>query len=310
MNTSEGFQALRRANPRSRPGFARSVEAAGERVRAQIVYEPAAPARRRRLRVSAAGVSLAVVAVVAAVVTVGRPGGEAATAAVEKAGSITAVTADRSGTAYVRVTKGGEGWAGSTIRWNGADMSLVRDVSATSYRKVGDAFRLVSGTFYMLEPQGWVDQGSPRNIDPDSGTTPAEYLAAVHDDIGGATLTRITRAMTGLTTSHLPDGTTVYRGSVTAGQVARETGFKDGEALRVLPFGYVANDVAADGSTPLDATVTVGADGVVRELALAWGTWRYTVTYSDLGSTEAPVAPANARDLLKERLEGRARAAG
>jgi hypothetical protein len=186
-------------------------------------------------------------------------------------------------------------------------MSYARDISASSYRKVGDAFRLVSGTFYALDPEGrWQDQGSPRNIDPDSGTTPAEYLAAVHDDIGGATLTRITRAMTGLTTDHRADGSTVYTGQVPAGVFAPETGFKEGQTIRVLPFGYVANDEAADPAALLDGSVTVGADGVVRKLLVAWGTWRYTVTYSDLGSTEAPVAPENARSLLKERL----RAAG
>ena len=302
MNTSESFEALRRANPRTRAGFAESVEEAGERVRAQTLAHPEVAVRRRRLRVPVAGVALAAAATVAALFAFASSGGETATAAVEKAGSVTAVTADRSGTAVVRVTNGGEGWAGSTIRWSGADMSVVRDVSATSYRKVGDAFRVVSGTFYGLDPEGgWVDQGSPRNIDPDSGTTPAEYLAAVHDDIGGATLTRVTRAMTGLTTSHLADGSTVYRGHVRSGLVARETGFKEGAVLRVLPFGYVANDEAADPAALLDATVTVGPDGVVRGLVLSWGTWRYTVTYSDLGSTEAPVAPANARSLLTER---------
>jgi hypothetical protein len=47
--------------------------------------------------------------------------------------------------------------------------------------------------------------------------------------------------------------------------------------------------------------VTVGAEGVVREIAVAWGTstsaWRFTVAYSDLGATNVPAAPANARPL-------------
>ena len=83
--------------------------------------------------------------------------------------------------------------------------------------------------------------------------------------------------------------------------IARETGFKEGQAIRVLPFGYVAHDEAADPAAPLDAAVTVGADGVVREIAVTWGAWTYTVTYSRLGATAAPKAPANARDLLRER---------
>ncbi len=47
----------------------------------------------------------------------------------------------------------------------------------------------------------------------------------------------------------------------------------------------------------------VDADGVVREIAVSWGTWRYTVAYSGLGSTPAPVAPADARGLEARGLE-------
>jgi hypothetical protein len=95
----------------------------------------------------------------------------------------------------------------------------------------------------------------------------------------------------------------VYRGTVPAGAIARETGLKEGQHIRVLPFGYVAHDEAENPRALLDTAVTVDAGGAVREIAVTWGTWRYTVTYSDLGATEAPVAPANARDLLKERLQ-------
>jgi hypothetical protein len=89
---------------------------------------------------------------------------------------------------------------------------------------------------------------------------------------------------------------------VAAGLIARESGYKDGEALRVLPFGYVANDEAADPTNALQANVTVGPEGVVREIAVTWGRWTYTVTYSKLGETAAPKAPANPRNLLQERL--------
>jgi hypothetical protein len=159
---------------------------------------------------------------------------------------------------------------------------------------------------YGIDVDGrWVAMGSPKNIDPDSGTTPDEYLAAVHEDVGGASLRRITNGMTGLTTRTLADGSTVYRGAVAAGLIARESGFKDGEALRVLPFGYVAHDQAADPANALRTEVTVGPEGVVREIAVTWGRWTYTVTYSQLGETAAPKAPANARDLLKERRGSR-----
>ena len=146
----------------------------------------------------------------------------------------------------------------------------------------------MDGLVYGRDVDGsWLEMGSPANIDPDSGTTPAETLAALREDVGGETLRRITGGMQGLATRGLPDGSTVYSGAVAAGLIARETGFKEGQAIRVLPFGYVAHDEAADPSAQLDTAVTVGADGVVRAIAVRWGTgasaWTYTVAYSGLG---------------------------
>ena len=186
-------------------------------------------------------------------------------------------------------------------------MAVSRDEPARR-GKVGSALLVVDGIFYGIDPGGgWVAQGSPENIDPGSGTTPDEYLGAVREDVGGATLRRIAGGggVSGLTTTRLADGSTVYRGTVAGGLIARETGFKEGRSLRVLPFGYVAHGEAADPAAPLDAAVTVGPDGILRKIAIAWGTWTYTVEYSNLGATRAPVAPAHPRSLLKERLRRR-----
>jgi hypothetical protein len=309
MKSSESLQALRRANPRAKSGFAQSVEAAAEAVRGQTFATAASPRRRRSLvRVSAAGASLAAAAAVAALLTVGSTGGgpgvESAVAAVRKAATVTAASAERSGTAVVRITHNGELWAGTTIRWHDGDLAVSRSTPRRQ-GKAGAELLLVDRTVYGVDPEvqgGWVDQGSPANIDPDSGTTPDEYLAAVREDIGGATLSRLADGVSGLTRTQRDDGTSVYTGTVAAGEIARETGFKEGQRIRVLPFGYVAHDEAANAAALLDAAVTVGGDGIVRQIALAWGNWKYTVTYSDLGATPAIAAPANARSLLRERL--------
>ena len=310
MSTSDSLEALRRADPRSHVGFgfAAAVESVRERIGtpADVV---ATPARRRVSigRLGAVGASLAVATGVAAL-TFGpsgdAPGLENAAAAVRKAATVTAAAADRSGTAVVRINHDGELWAGSTIRWNGEDISVMAGRTRIGPGKFGELMLVVGGTLYGRDPRTgeWLDQGSPANIDPDSGTTPAETLAAVREDVGGVTLSRLARGVTGVTTSRV-GGSTVYRGQVAAGLVARETGFKDGQELRVFPFGYVAHDEAANPAALLDAALTVGADGVVRQIALSWGTWTYTVTYSGLGSAAALVAPKNARSLLKERLQ-------
>jgi hypothetical protein len=311
---SESFEALRRANPRAEIGFEESVAAAVEAVRGRITTVASEPrrgpagARRRFMRTSLAGAALAVAAGVAVLLTVasprGGPGVENALAAMRKAATLSAASAEQSGTAVVRITHNGELWAGSTLRWNDRDLAVSQDAPRRRGRP-GSKLLVVGGTMYGIEDGRWVVLGSPKSIDPGSGTTPADYLAAVREDVGGVTLRRITDGMTGLTTRRVADGATVYSGTVAAGLVARETGVKEGRPIRVLPFGYVAHDEAANAPSALDVDVTVAADGIVRQIAATWGTsasaWTYTVTYSDLGATPAPVVPANARP-LRERL--------
>jgi hypothetical protein len=266
--------------------------------------------RRRRTLVVRAGLVGAAAAAAAALVTIGSPGRGPATvgdavAAVERAATVTAASADLSGTAVVRITHNGEAWAGKTIRWHGQDLSVSSD-DPQRRGPAGAEFLLVDGKLYAIEDGEWVDIGRPESIDPGSGTTPGELLAAVREDVGGATLRRLTGGMTGLTADRLAGGSTVYRGRVAARLIARESGFKEGQAIRVFPFGYVAHDEAADPAAALNAAVTVGPEDIIREVAVTWGTkasaWTYTVAYSRLGQTPAPVAPANVRDLLGERF--------
>lgn len=270
---SEAFEALRRANPRAGHDFNSSVGAAADTVRAQIAA--AATPELRTVRLAPRR-------------------------------RLLPASADRSGIAVIRITHGGELWAGSTIRWHDGDLAVSNDAPSRP-GKAGSELLVVGGTLYGIEPPdgGWVVLGSPENIDPGSGTTPAEYLAALREDVGGVTLRRLTEAMTALTTRRLDDGSKVYSGAVAAGLIARGSGFKEGQPIRVLPFGYVAHDEAADPASSLDVAVTVGADDIVRKIAVTWGAsssaWTYTVTYSGLGTTAAPVAPADARP-LRDRL--------
>jgi hypothetical protein len=302
----ETLDALHRANPRAEAGFDEAVEAVSRAVHAQLGTRAASQTQRRSRRgFVRLSVALAVCAAVAATVvslSSGPSGAPDAAAAVQKAATVSAAAAERSGTAVVRLTHGGDLWAGTTIRWHGDDLSVSSD-APTRLGRAGSKLLVVGGTLYGIDPEygGWLAMGSPSNIDPDSGTTPAEYLAAVREDVGGATLQRITGAMTHPTTRLLADGSTVYSGAVQAGLVARETGFKGSQAIRVLPFGFVAHGAAAHPASPLDVSVTVGADGIVRGIAVTWRNWSYRVWYADLGSAPALAAPKNARSLEQLR---------
>lgn len=307
----ESLHALRKANPRAENGFDELVDSVSATVRNRIAASPQRRPRKsgpRLGRVSLAGAALAAGAAVVALSTVGWPGGhrgvENAAAAVKKAATVTSASAKRSGVTVVRVTQNDQLWAGATIRWNGDDLSVKQDTPGRDGRP-GSALVVVRGTMYGVEDGQWVVLGPSQSVDPDSGTTPDEYLLGVRKDVGGATLRRIVDGMTGLTTIQQADGSVVYHGLVPAGLIAQESGFKEGQSIRVLPFGYVAHGAAVDPSAPLDVAVTV-RDAVVRELAVSWAPgWRYSVAYSGLGETTAPEAPANAKPLKRGVSAGR-----
>jgi hypothetical protein len=313
---SDSMQALRSANPRGYAGYEESVAAARTLVQARIATTAGEPtpagrrvARRRHVLPVSAGGALAAAAAAAAVVALAPsahgPGVASAATAIRQAASLSAASAADSGTAQVRITRNGGLWAASTIRWHGTDLSVSRD-DPSRHGRAGGQMLVVRGILYLRDPiNGWDRLGSPASIDPGSGTTPADYLATVRDDVGGASLHRLTGAITGLSADRRADGSTVYRGKIAAGLIARTTGVKEGHPIRVFPFGYVAHDQAADPASLLDIAITVSADGVVRQVTVAWGTggsaWNYTVDYSGLGATPAPAAPAHAKDLLKLR---------
>jgi hypothetical protein len=293
----DSFETLRAANPRTGAAHAKSVEAVAQDVRSRLGHVDV-PQKTRRRGVGLAALAAAAAAAAVAVVLsmAGSHGGvSTARAAVDRAAVLTAASAQRSGTAIMRITHDGQPWAGAMVRWRGDDLSVSQP------DRSGGELRVVDGMMYGVDPEdgAWMELGPPSSIDPGSGTTPADYLAAVREDIGGATLLRITHAMIGLTSTQAGDGSRVYRGTVAARLVARRTGFKEGRHLRVFPFGYVAHDQAADPASQLDAAVTVGADGIYRAIVVTWGSWRYEVAYSGLGSTAAPAKPVDAKPLKR-----------
>jgi hypothetical protein len=323
MNGTDSLDALRRANPRHKPDFppmafgltrTALTRAGGDRWFTTVDLSTGRAQRQRMPRsrrpwpvvgVPAAAAVIAVVA--AAVLAVGSPTGSPTVtpaAAMEQAVTASAQAAEQSGTVMIEVTQDGALWGARTVRWNGSDISITNDDPGRGGRA---DLMVVGGTLYGPDPEtdgGWLELGSPASIDPDSGTTPDEYLTTVRADAGGDTFRRITGAMTDLTTTPGDDGSVVYRGTVAAGVLAPETGTKAGMPIRVLSYGYVAHDDASDPAAPVDVRITVRADDTIEEIHATWGgasAWSYRLSFSDLGSTPAPTAPANARSLCVDR---------
>lgn len=314
MNLTDSLDALRSANPRRRPGFAEMATDLTRSTKRLARLDTTEPARGRaadsgrpfrRWPVIGIPAAATVIAVVVSLVAIGSPVGPltvSPAAAMRQAVTASADAAEQSGTVEIEITQDGVLWAAKTVRWNGSDLAMTTNDPTRAGR--GDLL-VVDGTMYAPDPEvvdGWLELGSPASVDPDSGTTPDEYLTAVREDAGGTTFGRITAEMTDLTTSQRADGTTVYHGRVPAGALARETGIKDGQELRVLPYGYVAHDDADNPATLIDVSIAVHADGTIGEIHATWGgdaSWSYRLTFRDLGSTPAPEKPSNAQPLLR-----------
>ena len=92
MSMPESFEALRRANPRAKPGFADSVETAAGAVHNEIAAAddtapPRSRPRRRLVGLSAAGAALAAAVAVVAFVTIGSSSASTATTFLLRSGS-------------------------------------------------------------------------------------------------------------------------------------------------------------------------------------------------------------------------------
>ena len=288
MSTPESILALRRANPRNGAGFAESVEAAARVVRTEVagaVGVTASPRRSRRrvVGLSAVGVAAAAAIALVAYSTIGSSGVPDARAAFKHAAALTAASARQSGTAVVRISRDGSPWAGTTIRWNGKDFSLDNQLPGQNGRP--ERLRVVDGAVITIDNGHWFMVGEQRKPYPGGGAPSGDFLSGVREAVGGETLRRITESMSGLTTRTLADGSTQYAGSVPAEVFGSQSESKVGQTIRVLPFGFVVHDDAANPAAPLDTSVTVGPDGIVREIVVDWDTWVFDVTYSDFGAT-------------------------
>jgi hypothetical protein len=103
--------------------------------------------------------------------------GVANATAIKKAVTLTAESAQQSGTVNVRITHDGELWASKVIQWNGDNLEITDN--SPGGPSSGSPLLVVDGIMYGHDPHydGWVEVGPVSSIDPGSGTTPPTSLA-------------------------------------------------------------------------------------------------------------------------------------
>jgi hypothetical protein len=301
MSADHSLRVLREANPRNQPGFERSLaryDALRTDITATPVSAPPIPLRPgRRLRfagVSAVAAAVALAAVLIGVLATASPPN--AYAAARKAVAATSAGALRSGTMTLVVTHRRSRWTLYTVRWNGQDivMSNGQGHSIGSNRQL----RVAGGSVYLQEADGhWVRYTAKSSIHAKFGS--AVQLAQA--DAAGGTATAILALTTHLHKTVRPDGSTLYTGTIPPDRGAAIAPADD-SIMRVITR---LRSVGRDSRFQL----MVGRDGLVRRMSETFqnegtqlnepgkqpvgaGSWTWSISYSQLGSTPPISAPS------------------
>ena len=308
MRTDTSLHALRDASPRNQPGFDDWIDSF-DSLRTQIPATPV-PARRpppkpkfRHRRAAGLGVTVAAaVAVIGVVVglalTAASPPG--ADAAARRA--LAATAAAPSGTMTTTVLHAGVTQTIDAARWNGSDIAF----------SPGDGpipqLLLIGGGMYVQTSDGtWLHYANASDVGP-KPLGGLEQLA--QDNIASTTPQQILALATVVQQTAQPDGTTVYTGTIPSSSLdpamvpgndaitsmilgaQKRTDMMFGGAGGNAPGSSVQND--------LQFEMSVGGDGLVRQVSVTFqqnGTYTWSVTYSQLGSTPPITAPASSTDV-------------
>lgn len=226
-------------------------------------------------------------------------------AAAKKA--LAATAAASSGTITGTVTHDGSAYALDTTQWNGNSITVTR--GDRTDLGPNQALKLIDGGAYVQQADGnWLRYASESGVGPKVG--PQVELA--HNDVAGTTADQILSLATGLTHTSQPDGTTLYTGTIPNLNTDSGELPTDDTILRIISNLRTGNDAIgphkafapAGFHNGLQFHMTVGPDGLVRQISLTFrqqdtgsptsdGTYTWTVTYSQLGSTPPITPPAS-----------------
>jgi hypothetical protein len=245
--------------------------------------------------------TLAVVAAATAAVVLGltlaTASPSSAYASARKA--LAATTAASSGTITGTVTHDGSTYTLDTTQWNGSSIAVTR--GDRSELGPNQALELIDGGAYVEQQDGtWLHYGSESGVGPKVG--PQFELA--HNNVAGNTADQILSLATGLTDTSQPDGTTLYKGTIPNLNADPGEAPTDDTILRIVTDLRTGSNAPAGFHDGLQFQMAVGADGLVRQISLTYrqqdagsttsdGTYTWTVTYSQLGSTPPITPPAS-----------------
>jgi hypothetical protein len=317
MRTDTSLHALREASPRNQPGFDDWIDSF-DSLRTQIPAIPI-PAQRplpkpdpRHRRVVGLAVTVAAaVAVVGVVVGLALTAASPPSADAAARRALAATAAAPSGTMTTTVLHAGVTHTIDAARWNGGDIAFSPGVGPIPQ------LLLIGGGLYVQTSDGtWLHYAKASDVGP----KPLGGLVQLaYDNIACTSPQQILGLATHVQKATQSDGTTVYTGTIPSssldpglvpGNDAITSMILGAQKRTDMIFGVGRNEGDAPGGyqNDLQLEMSVGRDGLVREVSVTFqrqdtgspavdGTYRWSVTYSQLGSTPPITAPASSTDV-------------
>jgi hypothetical protein len=290
------------------------------RTQLRVAIERDLQRRRPRLRVTQrrsfrlAVPAFAVLAAGAAAVVLGltlsaaAPGG--ASAAARRA--LAATAAARSGTVTTTMLHAGVTHIIDSTRWNGRDIAF-----SPGFPPIPQLLLIGGGMYVQTQDGTWLHYAEASNVAP----KPLGGLVQLaQDNIAGTTPQQILTLATHVQKTAQPDGTTVYTGTIPYSNL--DPALVPGNdpitsmilsAQKRTDLMFRAGNQNEQGSpgghqNDLQLQMSLGGDGLVRQVSVTFqqgdtgsaamsGTYAWTVTYSQLGSTSPIAAPPSSTDV-------------
>jgi len=197
-----------------------------------------------------------------------------------------------------------------SARWNGNDIAYSPEDGP-----VPQLLLIGSGMYVQTSDERWWHYANASDV----GQKPLGGLAQLaQETIAGTTPQQILALATRVHETEQPDGSTLYTGTIPGSSLNPST-FTGNDAITSMFLGaQKRTDIMSgagpnQGGTPgagpgdLQLQMSVGADGLVKQVSVTFqqpgtsspanGTYTWSVTYNQLGSTPPITPPASSTDL-------------
>jgi len=273
---------------------------------------------RRSFRLGLPALTAVAVATAAIVLglTVSASSPSSASAAARRA--LAATAAAPSGTMTTSVLHAGVTKTVEAARWNGHDIAYSPEDGPIPQ------LLLIGGGMYVQTSDGtWLHYANASDVEP----KPLGGLAQLaQDTIAATTPQQILALANGVQKTAQPDGTTAYTGTIPASRLDPRT-LTGNDAITNMILGAQKRTDGMVGTgqatnqrpgtaccqSDLQLQMSVASDGLVKQVNVSFqqqnassssldGTYTWSVTYSQLGSTPPITAPPHSTDVRPETL--------